>query len=126
MKRLLLLALIAFAAWYGWKHYAELKRGGSHDIVVSNRSGHEIDRLRVTAGDQTVVVETLADGADRREPFRADRDGAFSLVWQASNSLGEKQWSGGRFTHGPLLMEYRFEFHGDDGVIWSTQPKPQH
>jgi len=61
MKRLLLLALIAFAAWYGWKHYAELKRGGSHDIVVSNRSGHEIDRLRVTAGDQTVVVETLAD-----------------------------------------------------------------
>ena len=126
MKRLLFLGLVVFAAWYGWKHYAELKGLGSHDVVASNRSGHGIERLRISVGEQTVVVETLADGEDRHVPLRAQHDGTFSLVWQASNALGEKSWSGGTFTHGPLLMEYHFEFHGDDGVIWSSQPKPHH
>ena len=124
MKRLLFLGLVAFAAWYGYKHYAELKQLGSHDVVASNHSGHGIERLRISVADQTVVVEALADGEDRRVPLRADRDGTFSLVWETSNAPGERMWSGGTFTHGPMLMEYRFEFHGDDGVIWSSRPKP--
>src|SRR5262249_57051683 len=125
MKRLLLLALIAFAAWYGWKHYAELRRGGSHDVVLVNHSGHPIERLRISVADQTLVVETLADGAERHEPLRASHDGTFTLVWSANNAQGENNWTGGQFTHGPMLMTYRFEFQGDDGVISSSKLKPR-
>ena len=46
MKRLLILLLLAAAAWYGWKHYPELlqKRDG-HDVVIENTSGRNMERF---------------------------------------------------------------------------------
>src|SRR5262249_31319805 len=104
MKRLLLLALIAFAAWYGWKHYAELRRGGSHDVVLVNHSGHPIERLRFWGAAKPLVGETRGAGGERHEPLRASHDGTFTLVWSANNAQGENNWTGGQFTHGPMLM----------------------
>ena len=123
MKRLLFFALVVFAAWYGWHHYAELRLAGSHDVLVVNRTGHAIERLRILAGDQTVVVESLENGAETHRPLRAERDGTFELHWSYRSVMGERDWRGGTFTHGPLVMRYRFEFRGDDGVIWSSQRK---
>ena len=125
MKQLLLFALIVFAAWYGWHHYSELRQAGSHQVIVVNHSGHAIERLRIQAGGETVVVETLEDGAQAKQPFRAERDGPFRLDWQVRDVLGERSWSGGLFVHGPLLLAFKFEFRDRDGVIWSSERLPQ-
>ena len=121
MTRLLLLALIAFAAWYGWHHYAELRQTGSNQVIAVNHTGRTIERLRISVGDQTVVVESLADGAQAKQPFKCDRDGSFQLVWELKGIMGEKMWSGGTFAHGPILLAHRFEFRERDGVIWSSE-----
>ena len=123
MIRLLFFALVVFAAWYGWHHYAELRRAGSHDVLVVNRSGRAIERLRIVAGDETMVVEVLEDGAQTHRPLRTTRDGVFSLEWSSRGVMGLRQWTGGSFSHGPVVMNYRFEFHGEDGVIWSSERK---
>ena len=124
MKRLLLVALVAFAAWYGWNHYATLRQAGAHQIVVINHSGQAIERLRIRVGDRGLVVETLENGAQAKLPFRCEHDGPFSLVWQVRGRMGEPEWSGGQFTHGPLLFLYRFEFRDEDGVISSSERLP--
>jgi hypothetical protein len=124
MKRLLFVALVAFAAWYGWHHYSELRQAGSHQVLVINRSGHAIERLRIHAGDQTVVVEVLEDGAQAKQPFRSQRDSPFDLTWQVRGAMGDRTWTGGNFSHGPILFTYRFEFRDGDGVIWSSEKLP--
>jgi hypothetical protein len=124
MTRLLLFALIVFAAWYGWHHYTELRKAGSHQILVVNHSGHAIERLRIQAGGQTLVVETLENGAQVKQPFRAERDTPFTLTWQFRDIMGERNWTGGNFSHGPILLAHRFEFRDLDGVIWSREQIP--
>ena len=126
MKRLLLLALVAFAAWYGWNHYAELRRGGASEVVVVNHSGQAIERLRIRVADQVVVVETLENGAQAKQSLRCERDGAFSLLWQVRGSMGDHTWTGGQFVHGPIGASHRFEFHEQDGVIWSSERLGRH
>jgi len=108
MKQLLFIALVAFAAWYGWHHYAELRQGGSHQILVVNHSGH--------------AIETLEDGAQAKQPFKCDKDGPFALDWQVRDLMGQRMWNGGVFVHGPILLQHKFEFRDADGVIWSSQP----
>ena len=45
MKKLFVLALIAFAVWYGYHHYPELlNRGPSNEVVLKNESGHPLER----------------------------------------------------------------------------------
>ena len=62
MKRLIVLALLAAAIWYGWKHYPDLiKRHPSHEAVIENQTGGEMDRIRLKVGDQTLVAEKLAN-----------------------------------------------------------------
>ena len=121
MKRLLLFAFVALAAWYGWKHQDLLRSHGDHEVVAVNRSGHAIERLRVMVGDQAFAIETLEDGSTQREPLRCDHDGPFRLEWQVRGEVGERNWSGGGFSHGPVLMRHRFEFTEGDGVIWSSE-----
>ena len=125
MTRLLFLALIVFAAWYGWHHYAELRRPGAHEVIAVNHTGRVIERLRITVGDQTVVVESLNDGAQAKQPFRCDRDGPFQLTWELRGVMGEKMWRGGTFAHGPILLAHKFDFRERDGVIWSSERIPQ-
>jgi hypothetical protein len=121
MKQLLFIALVVFAAWYGWHHYAELRQMGSHQVIVVNHSGKAIERLRITAGGQTVVVETLEDGATAKQPFKSEKDSPFELDWQVRGVMGDRTWSGGNFSHGPILLAYHFDFRDGDGVIWSSE-----
>jgi hypothetical protein len=124
MKRLILFALVCAAAWYGWKNYARLAPEESHQVVVVNHSGHAIERVRISGGGETVVVETLADGASASHPMRAQRDGSFHVVWKTGRQIGEREWSGGKLTAAPELMTYRFEFDRDDRMRWSSARKP--
>ena len=63
MKRLLILALVAFAAWYGWHHYQELlQKTPKHEAVIVNHSGEVLTRVRLTVGGQTYVKEEMANG----------------------------------------------------------------
>src|SRR5262245_64785081 len=114
MVRLLFIALVVFAAWYGWHHYSELRRAGSHQVIVVNRTSHAIERLRVRVGEAGVVFETLEVGAQAKQPFKTDRDGTFQLTWELRGVMGERNWTGGVASHGPILFNYRFEFHEGD------------
>src|SRR5438105_1091336 len=83
MKRLLVLALVALAAWDGWTHRdVLLKRQAHHDAVIVNRSGRGMERIRLGVGGQTLVVETLNDGATATLPVRLTDDGELDLVWK--------------------------------------------
>jgi hypothetical protein len=124
VKRLLLVALVAFAAWYGWNHYATLRQAGAHQVVVVNHSGQAIERLRIRVADRGLVVETLENDAQAKLPLRCERDGAFTLVWQVRGRMGEQEWTGGQFVRGPILLLHRFEFRDQDGVIWSSERLP--
>ena len=125
MLRLLVFGLLVVAAWYGWKHQAALRTPEAHEVVVVNHSGRDLERIRVRAGGQTVVVETLADGATVRQPLRARGEGSFKLVWSSSRQMGEREWSGGVLARGPALLTHRFEFDSQERVSWTSKPKPQ-
>ena len=124
MKQLLFLALIVFAAWYGYHHYRELRQEGVHQLIAINHTGHRMERLRISVGDQTEVVETLDNGATVKRPFRCDHDGSFQLTWQLSTVMGEKSWSGGGYARGPIVLAHTFDFREGDGVIYSTERLP--
>jgi hypothetical protein len=124
MKKLIFLAVLAFAAWYGWKHYGSLKDGPASQVVIENQSGREIDRVRVTVGGQTYVREAIADGASEAIPFRSATDGQFRLRWQYERTDYDREWSGGTVTAGPLPARHRLQVQGDGGVIWTSEGLP--
>jgi len=121
MKQLLFIALIAFAAWYGYHHYKELQQQGPAQVVAVNHTGHRMERLRISVGDNTVVVESLENGATAQQPFKCEHDGPFNLTWQLGDVLGERSWNGGIYAHGPLVLAHTFDFREGDGVIYSSQ-----
>ena len=69
MKNLILFAVIAFAAWYGWTHYEQFKGKGQNEVVVTNQSAHAVDRLRIQIAQRTEVVEHLEAGASVMRTF---------------------------------------------------------
>jgi len=121
MKRLMLFALVAAAAWYGWKHHDELRAHGTHEIVLVNHSGRAIERVRIAVAGQEFAVEALDPDASRVLPLRSEQDGKFSLYWNVHGVDGDRSWSGGDFTHGPVLMRHRLEFVDGNGVVWNTE-----
>jgi hypothetical protein len=121
MKRLLFLALVVFAAWYGYHHYKELRQEGSHQVIAINHTGHPMERLRISVGNETVVMETLENGATAKQSFKSDHDGSFQLTWKLSDAMGDRAWTGGTFSHGPILLAHTFDFREGDGVIYSSQ-----
>jgi hypothetical protein len=121
MKRLLLFALIAAAAWYGWKHQNELRHRGTHEIVVMNNSARVLERVRISVAGQDFAIETIAPGATTRLALRSEHDGPFELYWNVHGIDGERHWQGGGFNHGPILMRHRLEFEDGDGVVWTNE-----
>ena len=122
MKRLLMLALIVAAVWYGWKHGPSLlAHRPAHEAVVENRSGVALERVRLTVDGQTFVKETLADGAQAVFPFRVGHDAAFTLLWQWSDRIGESHWSGGMVPIGPMVQRYTMTIEADAGVTYRAQ-----
>lgn len=124
MKRVLLFALVAVAAWYGWKHHDELRSHGAHEIVVVNHAGTALERIRIAVAGQEFAIEALEPGATKVLSIQSEQDGEFLLNWNVRGSDGDKHWSGGGFTHGPVLMRHHLEFVDESDVVWSSEPVP--
>ena len=124
MKKLLILAILAFAAWQAWKNYPALRNPTpSHEVVVRNTSGDAIERLRITVGGQTFVKEALGSGESVAYPFRVSRDASFTVVWQWQGSPNELTWSGGMVPKGPMVQRHIIAIQGDGGVIYNAEQK---
>jgi len=120
IKRLLFLALVAFAAWYGWHHYRDLLH---HEVmsraIIVNNTGHELTRVRLSAGDQSLgVKESIPDNSRADFPFHVDHDASFLLVWQYGDRPGESRWTGGTVTQGPIAQKCTFTIDGDGEVLF--------
>jgi len=119
MKNLILLALIAAAAWFGWKHYPELfERKASHEAVIENQTGMTMERIRVTADGHTVVCESLPNGQSARLPFRVENDSDITLEWQYAEKAGDRRWRGGLVPKGPMVQRHIMTVDSDDQVIY--------
>lgn len=127
IRRLLVLLIVAAAVYYGWKNYRGLMSSlntKTGDVVVVNHSGHPVERIRISNGGRTEVVETLEDGATAQVAFQPPSDGTFHLVWKYRDLLGEREWDGGTATPSQVMTN-RFEFTGESNVTWSGRPKGQ-
>jgi hypothetical protein len=120
VKKLFFLALIAAAAWYGWHHYRDiLDKSPSNKAIIVNTTGHEMTRVRLSAGSQSIgVKESIPDNGRAEFPFKVDTDAAFTLVWQYSDRQGERHWTGGTVTRGPVVQKCTFTVDADDQVIF--------
>ncbi|MBI1797117.1 MAG: hypothetical protein HY076_06750 [Candidatus Eisenbacteria bacterium] len=126
MRKLLILAVVVFVGWYGWKHYPDLiAHRPSHEVVVRNHSDSGMMRVRVIVDGQTFVRDDLPNGAEAVFPFRVAHDATFQLVWQWTNREGERQWTGGTVAQGPLVQRHIMTVNGDDDVIYEREAKPQ-
>lgn len=121
MRRLLLFVLVVVAAWYGWGHRDLLRERPADEVVVMNHSGRAIERLRLSVGDRTSVVETLEDGASTRFAWRCERDGPWKAVWEIRRVDVERQWTGGGYHPSEGRSRHTFEFMPDERVIWQAE-----
>ena len=126
MKNLILFAVIAFAAWYGWTHYEQFKGKGQNEVVVTNQSAHAVDRLRIQIAQRTEVVEHLEAGASVMRTFPTPpSDVTFQLNWEYAGLMTVPTWSGGLISAGPMLMRHTLLIQDNGDVIWSSEQKPQ-
>jgi hypothetical protein len=122
MKRLLFLVVVAGIAWYGWNHRAELfQHAPAHEVVVENRSGGDIERVRIKVDGQTLVKERVAEGQDAHLTFRLNRDSTFDLVWVSRGE--ERSWSGGLAPAGPMTQRYFFTIGAGTDVTYRAEPR---
>src|SRR2546425_9594010 len=114
MKKLLILAVIAFAVWQAKLHYGDLlHRRASHEAVVENGSGRNIERLRLNIGGQIFVKERLPSGEQAVFHFNVNRDASFHMTWQWENSMEEKSWNGGMVYRGPMVQRHLMNIEDD-------------
>jgi hypothetical protein len=124
MRRLLILVLIAAAAWFGWKHYGNLfTKGTTHEAVIENRSDRDMARVRLKVGRQTFVKESLPDGELVRFPFRVTEDTSFELTWGWAGASTEQSWSGGYVPRGPMVQRHVMTVDGDGSVLYRPENK---
>ena len=124
MKRLLFLAFLVFAAWYGWRHYKDLtSHRPSHDAVIENHSGRVMERIRLTVGGQTFVKESLADETSVTFPFRVDADATFQLEWKWAGTDIEQRWAGGFVPRGPMVQTHHFTVDPEGNIVFQAENK---
>ena len=121
MRNLLVFVVVAFAAWYGWHHLADLRQAPGDEAVIENQSGRGITRVRLTVGDQTFVRESVPDGDKTTFPFRVTSDGSMALKWQFDGDAYDKSWKGGEVSAGPLHTRHHIRVMHDGGVIWTAE-----
>jgi hypothetical protein len=123
VKKILVLTLIALAAWQASVQLPGLfTRRPEHEAVVRNRSGRAIERLRLEIGGRSFVAETLAAGADARFRFSVTDDDAFDVVWRFQGSGYDSQWSGGLAPRGPIVRRHTIAIDREGGVIYTATP----
>ena len=127
MKKLIFMAIIAFAAWQAWKNYPNLSEflhhRASHEAVVENRARDTIEHLKLKVGSQTFVRDAIESGSSAVIPFRVDQDSEFDLTWGWRGQVKEEHWSGGMVPRGPMVQRHIFTIDDEGGVIYRTENK---
>lgn len=123
--RLVFLALLVAAVWYGSKHYKSLlPKNAGGEIEVVNISSRAVEALCISVGETAVAVEVLEVGASRKIAFQPRTEGPFRLVWASRGVLGERNWvSSAPATTAPQL--HRFDIGDNGAVSWSSTAKSQ-
>lgn len=121
MTRLILVLLVALAAWYGWKHWTELRDTPRDEVVVVNEAGRELVRVRLTVGGETYVSESIPDGKRATFPFPVSGDGTLAMKWQYAREELDQSWSGGLVTAGPMRTRHVVRVMQDGGVVWNPE-----
>jgi hypothetical protein len=122
MKKLLLFLIILAAGWYGWGHYRTvLEHRPSHEAVIENESGRQLERVRLTVDGQTFVKEEIPSGQSVTFSFRVNHDSAFELHWGWSTN--ERSWSGGMVPLGPMSQRHFFRIDEEGGVMYRAGQK---
>jgi hypothetical protein len=124
MKRLIILALVAIAAWYAWNHWPELmSRTPAHEAVIVNQTGRTLVRVRLKVDGQGFVKERLGDGEQVAFPFKVSNDASFELTWEYENAMGEHTWRGGQVPRGPMVQRHSMRIDADGAVTYEARPK---
>ena len=122
MKRLIILAILAFAGWYGYHHYDQLVHPEPHhQAVIRNDTGGKLLRIRLTVGGHTYVKEELATGDSATFPFTVERDSPFDLVWENDANTIIGHWTGGLVAPGPIVARHTMTIRADGGVLFGSQ-----
>lgn len=125
MKKILVLAILALAAWQAWKRYPQLfERSPQHQAVIRNRGDRTMERVRLIVDRQTFVREVLDPGAEAMFPFEVARDGGFELHWVPAGAPGEASWRGGQVARGPLVQRHEIAVRGPGSVVYTATPLP--
>jgi hypothetical protein len=120
--RFIVILLLAVAVWYGWKQYPKLvERRPSHEAVIENQTGTDLERIRLRVGGQTLVKEKLAAGERAVLPFRVNQDATFVLTWQVGPA--ERSWSGGMVPAGPMVQRHEFVIDEENQVLYRATNK---
>src|SRR5438128_2057000 len=106
MKRLLGFLAIVAIAWYGWKHYGDLRGAPQSEVVIENQAGYTLGRVRLTIGStEFPAYDSLYNGKSVTQKFPlATTDGAFELHWALQGKAYDASWSGGHVTAGPVRV----------------------
>jgi hypothetical protein len=125
MKKLFVFLLFVVAAWYGWKHYPEfiefLNHRPGHEVVIENASGLTMVRIRIMVDGQTLVRESLDNGAKAVIPFKVQNNASFKLEWGWREKLGDRTWSGGMVPKGPMVQRHIMQVDAEGGVTYTAE-----
>jgi hypothetical protein len=122
MMRLFFLALVVVAGWYGYNHYPQLlDRRQGHQVVVVNRTGMTLERVRVSVGGTTYVREEIGDGQEASWEFKVASTSEFHLVWQYREIVGEHQWRGGSVPPGPMTQRHKLIVDADHAITYQPE-----
>ena len=121
MSRWIVLLVFALAAWYGWKHWTDLRQTTRDEVMLVNETGRVLVRVRVTVGGETYVRESIAVGAKARFPFPVTGDGVVALKWQYDREEFDMNWSGGQVAAGPMRIRHVVRMMQDGGVVWNPE-----
>ena len=121
MKRLVILAVLVFVCWYGYKHYDQLMHPQPrHEAIIRNDSGVKLVRIRLTVGGHTYVKEELANHASATFPFTVDHDSQFDLTWEYDTNTIVGHWTGGLVAPGPIVARHTMTIRDDGGVVFGA------
>ena len=124
MKRILLLLLLAVAAWFAWHHWGDfLHRTPGDEAVIENTTGREMTHVRLVVDGQTLVKDSIPDGDKAELKFHVDHDSSFRLVWQWADVADEHSWVGGNAYRGPMLQRHFMTVDGDGAVVYRAESK---
>lgn len=125
MKKLILLVILAAAAWYGWKNYPQLlsRRAPGSEVVIENRTGTTMLRVRVHVGGATEVREIIEDGASASVPFTMTSNGDVRFEWQVSNREGDRQSTPYPIAVTPIPQRYIFTVDQDANITQRVERK---